>query len=559
MARKTVEYIKNKNQVKKEDFKPPKNKIPFENGVYCLEDSEFKDYQPKYNFTFKYNASYRPELDDNSVHEFLTTIQDTEEDIKKLKEITGLCMMPDIPIDKAPILFGKGANGKNQYVKINRKILGEKNWHELNNTDISEDKHATAELEGKQMVFYDEFEDVSSPGKLKHLIGAENMRVRPMRKEGYTITNRAYPIFAANTLPRTSDQSKGFFRRWEIIEFPFQFTKDDDHHKDLIPESELEDRYMNQDALDAYATEAVQHLENVLEDSKLTNEQNTAEVKHRWNQKANPIYSFIDNFLEQGELPDHDGTGEVDYITKDNLTEIINVYMDALNTSHVQKHEVTHALQNHADLKVQTDYRPQLETGERPTAYAGINFTSDCDTDVKGKPLVTTRASARLRDFSMRRSTLVIGVKENLVSVYNYLDSVADGAAGLFELVRECELSESDVRDLMESDFFVASGDSVDGFCCPRFEIDEDAVATALEESDAETLRVDGDEQLMRPRDWIRVEIEDWSNDTYVDVQELVDDAVDEGFGESAVEDALDRLVDDGVLYRPEPGKVSKL
>lgn len=558
-TQKVIDYIKDSNQVKKENFKPPRDKIPFSNGVYDLSESEFGDFKPKYNFTYKYDAEYKPELENNDVHEFLETIQDNEEDIKKLKEITGLVMLPDLPIDTAPILFGKGANGKNQYVKINRRILGDEQWHELSSTDLSNDKHATAELEGKQMVFYDEFEDVGDPGKIKHLIGSENMRVRPMRQEGYTIVNTAFPIFAANTLPKTNDQTNGFFRRWEIIEFPYQFTKEDDHHKDLIPERELEERYMNEEAINAYATEAVQHLENVLDTSKLTNEQSTAEVRQRWNERSNPIYSFINKFLKQGDLPEQGRNSSPDYILKEDLKEIVNKYIDYLNSGKVRKHEVTRALENHADIDVDTTYRPEFEDGSRPPAYAGIQFDIPNDDDVRGKSVVTTQARARDYSEAMPTKYHVIADNSLVRNALEYLDSIEEESASIFELTKALDLSAESFHVLAESDYIESVTSGSDEYYFGSFAIDDRAVETALEDEDVQLEEVEDQVVVTTPRDWLQKQIETWSSETVKEIQNVIDKGVEEGFESDSIEDAIENLESDGVIYEPQPGKVQKL
>lgn len=553
------DMIKNREEVKveKKDFKSPDKLIPFKNGVYDLEEDELVEHKPEYNFDFQYEVSYRPELagENNQVQQFIETLMpESEEDQKKLREIAALCLAPWKINQKVPILYGQGSNGKNQFVKIIWKMLGEDSYHKTSARDLQQDTFEMASVVDKQMAFFDEFEDVSKPGQLKTLVGDEHQKVREMRKESYTVETSVYPIFAANELPNPSDDSDGFYRRWEIIDFKQKFTPEpDDGNPDRIPVKELEERYMNQEALDAFATTLIDDLKRLIKENRLTGQQTTEETRRQWMKKGNALYAFIDTYLAPGDLPEEDGGSTNDWIIKDELLDIVNNYMEANNNSEIKKHRLTRALDSHPDFRIWKTYRPETEDGSRPRAYAGLKLDEDHVPDVQqflgfnaynSKPLHSANELGKWMDIV---DSQIVG------KALIYLSRKKDHSASLFELVRELDMVDTDLPDLQDSKFLLTDNKVVDGYSYPVFRIDFDAIEEAPEIIDLDRQRV------VTASDFVLDRIDSWSNDTRVEIQELIEKAEAEGLSGEDVEAKIEQLEDDGTLYEPEPGVVQKL
>lgn len=549
------EIIKNRETVKvsEDEFETPEGLIPFSNGVYDLEKDELVESKPEYNFDFKYNAEYRPDLENNDVQRFIETLMpDSETKQKKLREVAALSLAPWKINQEVPILYGQGSNGKNQFVKILWKILGKDSYHKTNASDLQQDNFEMASVVDKQMAFFDEFEDVSRPGKLKTLVGDEQQKVREMRKESYTAKTSVYPIFAANELPNPNDESDGFYRRWEIIDFQQQFTADEsDGNPTKIPKNKLEEKYMNKEALDSFATSLVKDLKRLTSQNHLTDQQSIDEVRSLWKKKGNALYAFIDKYLAPGDLPDEDDVGTDDWIVKDELLQIVNNYMEVNNNSKVKKHRLTKALDSHPDFRIWKTYRPSTDDGSRPRAYAGLKFDENHVPDVQRFLSFNAYASAPVARVNELGKWVDIVDNPTVGKVLIYLTKNDDHELPLFELVREVGLSHSDVPDLNSCDFIELGSENVDGSSYPTYEIDYQAIDESDEMIDLDQGRI------VRPFDYVKQQVESWSSETNKDVNDVIENLSSDRFDEGAVEQAIDKLQENGVLYEPSPGEVS--
>lgn len=551
------DIIKNRESLKidKEDFEVPEKKIPFKNGVYDLEEDELVDHKPEYNFDFKYEAEYRPEIENNDVERFINTLMpDSEKKQQKLREIAALSLAPWKINQKVPIFYGQGSNGKNQFVKIIWKMLGKESYHKTSARKLQNDNFEMASVVDKQMAFFDEFEDVSKPGELKSLIGDEQQNVREMRKESYTAKTSVFPVFAANELPNPRENSDGFYRRWEIIDFNQQFTSDpDDGNPNKVPVNKLEEEYMHKDAIDAFATSVIKDLHRLIESNELTDEQSTDEVRRVWKRKGNAVYAFIDKYLKQGELPDEDGVSTDDWIKKDELLSLVNSYMETHNNSKVKKHRLTKALDNHPDFRIWKNYRPEAKDGSRPTAYAGLNVDEKYVQDVKLFFNFNAYVSPPLTNINEIGSWFDIVDSDVAAKVLVYLTKKDKEEVTLFELVRKLELRQDDMADVNNCTFIKSGLDTFDGSGYPTYEIDEEAVKAADEKIDIST------GEIQRPQSFVEKQIEGWSDNTQKEIEELLEKAAEVGFSKDRIKETIDGMKSEGILYEPEPGKVGKI
>lgn len=546
-------------QIDEEEFDHPNYLIPYDNGVYNLETENLEEYKPEHYFKFKYDAEYRPELEKSSINEFLEDVApESEEKRNQLKEIAALSMAPWKEVDIMPVLFGKGSNGKGQFVKIIKKILGKGNYHITSSERHSQDKFESASMQDKQMVFFDEFGKATNPDKIKRLTEEES-NVRQMREESQTVENSFLPIFAANNLPNVNDSSEGFYRRWQIIDFMQKFTHADDGNPDKISKEKLEDKYMNKEDIDAFATDLIPHLQRVIETNQITNQQTQQEVRVMWEEKASAVYRFIDQHFTQGDINYTDDKVSDDYIIKSELTKIVNNYLDEHNISKTDTSHITRILEKHPDLEVNTSVRPSTGDGltpDRPTAYEGIRIKEESVHAVRGVLGVHPWRSPNIQGLTKYRGYLDLEDKNKTAIALYYLENHSKDSVGLVELIKELNLSEEELQDINQSDYIVIDKDELGGAFAPRYSTDSDKIEEDLPSDD---IIKDKAGRTLRPLDWVRSEIESWSNETQVDIDELVTKGSNVGFDESSIEKAVQKLEDEAKIHEPVPGRVQKL
>lgn len=545
--------------IAEEDFKHSEKLLPFSNGVFNLEKNQLEEYRPDHHFTFKYEAEYRPDLDNKDVEKFIEDIApEGEGKRKKLHEIAALTIAPWRIKELMPILFGKGSNGKNQYINVLKKILGRENYHITSSKRLSNDKFESASIHQAQLLFLDEFEDASSPGNLKRLTDSEQ-NVREMHKSPGTIETSVQPIFAANELPNPEEDSEGFYRRWQIIDFNQKFTDQEDNNPDKLSPKELEEKYMSKEAIDSYATSLVSHLKDVLDSNKLTDQQTQSKVRAIWEEKASAVYRFIDDYITQGKINYHKDNQVGDYIVKSDLAVLINSYLDEKNLSKTDKSHITRALEKHPDLEVNTSARPSPGDGlepQQPTAYEGIRIREDRLHDIRGVlPLHAWRSPQLLRLTNYRNYVDIVQNEKTAIAL-EFLKQHGEEGVNMVELIKELNLEYEELEAINQSEYIEKENVEKNGTFIPYYIIDEEKLEEDVEDID---LMVDKDGKTIRPFEWLQDQVDSWSNQTIKQKENVVQKAKSAGFSEESIIEAMKQLENDGIVYEPKPGQVSKL
>lgn len=548
-------------QIGENNFDHPKMLIPFANGVYDLKDDELKDYRPELHFTFKYEAEYKPELENNAITEFFEDIApESKEKRKKLHEIAAMAIAPWRVKELMPILFGKGSNGKNSYVDIIKEILGSENYHISSSRKISEDKFESTAIHQSQLLFLDEFEEASSPNALKRLTDHEQ-NIRGMHKEPGTIETSVQPIFTANELPSVNEDSEGFYRRWQIINFNQKFTdeEENDGNPNKLERSEFEDKYLSNEAIDAYATSLVEHLKDLVDTGRLTDQQSRSKVRAIWEEKASAVYHFIDKFLTQGKVEYADESKVGDYIIKKEMTKLVNSYLDEKNLSKTNTQHITRALEKHPDIEVNSSARPRPGDGldpQQPTAYEGVRIRDDRVHDIRRVlPLYAWRSPELLR-LTNHRKYLDITKNDKTAIALEFLKQCGEDGAHKVELIKELNLTPGESVAIDSCEYIQKDSIEEEGALIPLYKLDEDRLEEELDNAD---VVVDKDGKPVRPMTWLKDEIDSWSQETRKEKEEVIQRGKATGFSGEAVESALENLQDDGVLYEPHPNRVQKL
>lgn len=133
-----------------------------------------------------------------------------------------------LKLEKALLLYGKGANGKSVFYEIIRCLLGEQNTSEYSLQSLTDDKgYQRAMIANKLVNYASEINGKLEANIFKQLVSGEAVEARLPYGNPFIMTEYAKLIFNCNELPRDVEQTTAYFRRFLII--PFNVT---------IPENE---------------------------------------------------------------------------------------------------------------------------------------------------------------------------------------------------------------------------------------------------------------------------------------------------------------------------------
>lgn len=386
-----LSQIESRSFIQRERFRPPKRKINLENGVYDLDKEQLIAHDPDYFFTHQIPVKYNEDAQCPNIHNFLSDIVETEKEEKTLREIAGFALLPDYPIAKAFMLLGKGSNGKTQYLKLVRKMVGEKNLEDKGLQELEENRFATASLQGKLACVDDDLDSnkLKRTSTFKKLTGGSHIGAEIKYGGQFSFKNYAKLVFACNELPRTEDQSDGFFRRWILVEFPYKFKENPDpdnpDQKKAIPERELMQNITTEEELEGFLWWAIEAVQDVLHNNEFTYAPSTDTARKKWKEYSVPLVRFIEEYVEQGttyteaenrasdqsEVTEYD----YDYVRKDYLAQVIGDFCEARSHSRPSKKAITRELEK-SDFYLNTKGRSRQEPGhDRVPVYSGIRVS----------------------------------------------------------------------------------------------------------------------------------------------------------------------------------------
>lgn len=207
-----------------------------------------------------------------------------KENVPLLYEIAAFCLALEYFLARVFCLHGPGSNGKSKFLELLRKFLGEQNTTSTELDLICTGRFETAKLFHKLLCTMGEtnFARIKKSNMLKRLSGDDVVPIEFKGKQPFDFKNYAKILIATNSLPTTDDKTKGYYRRWLIIDFPNEFTEKSDV-LGRIPEQEYS----------ALAKKSIKILSDLLGKREFTNEGTIEDRARRYEEKSDPLARFI--------------------------------------------------------------------------------------------------------------------------------------------------------------------------------------------------------------------------------------------------------------------------
>jgi putative DNA primase/helicase len=269
--------------------KPTKNGwIQFKNGVFDIETDRVFEASPDYFFVSQIPHKLGDSEETPILDKLFKEWQGDKAEL--LKEICAYCLVDDYPIQRIFALIGPGGNGKGQFMKFIKRLLGFDNVVGTDLDRLSDSRFEASKLYKKKAAFVGETNyTLSKTSMLKLLTGGDTISGEFKGRDPFDFVNTAKIIIATNGLPVTTDRSEGFYRRWCLIEFKNKFCDGKDII-DTVPEVE----YQN------FCRKAVRLIKDIMTSGKLQ-EPDIQGRKEQYEKLSNPIQAFINDECQLSE------------------------------------------------------------------------------------------------------------------------------------------------------------------------------------------------------------------------------------------------------------------
>lgn len=213
------------------DVEPATPWINMANGMVAWQrdpDPDLVEHHPEFMSSVQLPVRWEPAAACPRFDAFLAAAI-PEDDLERAWQVIGYLMMAGNPLQRLFMLTGSGGNGKGVYLDVLRALLGEDNVSAVPLQEFSDSRFATAELHGKLANICGDIDAtfIQNTGRIKELSGGDKMKGERKNEHPFYFKFWGKAIFSANAIPGAADSSRGWLRRWEVIQFPYEPTKPD--------------------------------------------------------------------------------------------------------------------------------------------------------------------------------------------------------------------------------------------------------------------------------------------------------------------------------------------
>ncbi len=283
--------------VSPDDFDKDSHIINTKQGLFDLKKGIMRDHSPDYLSRVQVPVHFDPNAICPRFEKFLdSSLENDERKIRTVLEMMSLCFIKDNAlVQKAFMNTGKGSNGKSILFGILLSLLGKENSSAKTLHDFERNRFSLSALEGKLANIC---ADVGNKGiteteTLKKIIAGDPLDCERKFMEGYTFFPYATLIFSANDIPTVEDESDGFARRFELIEWKKSFYGNDrDNTVKTIKNDPQE--------LSGIFNKLVPIARDLLKHESLKFESTVEDAKNAWLRKSDSSKRFIDELLARG-------------------------------------------------------------------------------------------------------------------------------------------------------------------------------------------------------------------------------------------------------------------
>lgn len=218
----------------------------YRNGVVNFNDGQLRPFSSDYPVLYLHDYAYDPDAKCPIWMHFLKQVLPEKESRLMLQMFLGLCTMDrgrmGDKVENCLMLYGNGSNGKGVIFDTVRGVFGRDNVSEMPLLSMikgGDDRlRNMAAIDGKVVNFCPEIQARDMSGyedAFKSLCSGEPQYGRIIGGNVYVIHNVPWLIFSMNNIPKASDCSHGYFRRFLYVVF---------NH--IVPE-ELQNKHLAED------------------------------------------------------------------------------------------------------------------------------------------------------------------------------------------------------------------------------------------------------------------------------------------------------------------------
>ena len=217
----------------------PRSLINVQNGMLDWRTEKLLPHDAKYFSTYQLQVRWEPSATCPTIINWLDKTIDSNLH-SLIWQIIGVTWYPAMGFQQAIALIGGGKNGKGTLLRLCKAALPDSACCAVDPKKLSENRFSSAELFGKTANIVGDIErmTLNSTAEIKKITGEDPVSAERKMGQPFTFISQATNLFAGNRMPKSSDTSFGWFRRWLIV--PLERTIQEAPDLDLEPKMHAE-------------------------------------------------------------------------------------------------------------------------------------------------------------------------------------------------------------------------------------------------------------------------------------------------------------------------------
>lgn len=281
--------------------RPDTSTLNLANGMLDLATFELRPHDPGAYSTVQLPVAWNPEARCPRIEAFLAEVV-PEDALPFIFEVIGYAAYPGNPFHKAVLLHGPGGNGKSKLLGLVRALLGPENVAAVPLQAFSENRFSGAEMFGKLANICGDLDAraIKRTDLFKQLTGGDAILAERKFGQPFTYVSYALPMFSANEVPLTSDQSDAWFRRWLPVPMERTFAATDRE------DPNLEAKILRRDELEGLLVRAVAGLSLLLERGRFELPPSVTRAQEAYRERLDSVRGFVGDacvFHEEAWVP----------------------------------------------------------------------------------------------------------------------------------------------------------------------------------------------------------------------------------------------------------------
>ena len=358
-------------------FEENRGLIAFKNGVLDFDKSvklakkgkfegwELREKTPTdylrtyYNFDFTPNSSFP-----NFFDEFVNDVTTSNTDSKLILQMFGAMLHKNcIDFEKAFFLYGTtgGRNGKSTLLNAIPLLIGSENVlaKPFQKYDTENNSFGGAELKGFSVALDTDLSLKTALSEdLKPLISGDDIALEAKNKqESIRFKPSALFIAAANDIPRVSDKTNSFYRRWIPIPFHNEFPDDRDFKANFLKQCAKHKSEIMSACLDLYLMACVEGQFSISPE--------TEKITKNWMDQNNHLRGFFEDMFVKDDQAKIEGK------------ELSEAYKEWTEEAEIGYPVTSQTLHKEFRSFFKVERRSLRIDGKAVKGYEGITFKTD--------------------------------------------------------------------------------------------------------------------------------------------------------------------------------------